>query len=53
MEIVFHPGLSSHEEMEKWTTLAGSKKFFTHINRKMEWEGLKQLQSENVFANKD
>lgn len=52
LEIVFHPGQSNAVEMEKWTSLAGSKKFFTHINRKLEWDTLKLLQTEHVFADK-
>lgn len=52
MEVVFHPGLSRFDEMEKWTSLAGSKKFFTNPNRQKEWEALKQLQAEHVFTNK-
>ena len=53
LEIVFHPGQSKSDEMEKWTSLAGSKKFFTHSNRKQEWDTLSQLQSEHVFTNND
>ncbi len=53
LEIVFHPGRSKAEEMENWTSLEGSKKFFTHENRELEWDALKQLQNDHVFTNKN
>lgn len=53
LEIVFHPGQSKPDEMEKWTSLERSKKFFIHSNRKREWDALSQLQSEHVFTNND
>jgi predicted glycoside hydrolase/deacetylase ChbG (UPF0249 family) len=52
IEIIFHPGQSVPSEMNKWASFKSGKNFFIHPNRKKEMDVLKQLQREQVLANK-
>jgi predicted glycoside hydrolase/deacetylase ChbG (UPF0249 family) len=52
IEIFLHPGQSLPQEMEKWASTTSGKLFFTHPARKKEMDVLKQLRSEQFFANK-
>jgi chitin disaccharide deacetylase len=52
LEIVLHPGQSLPHEMDKWASTASGKLFFIHPSRKKEMDVLKQLQREDIFANK-
>ncbi len=52
IEIFLHPGQSLPQEMDKWASTTSGKLFFTHPARKKERDVLKQLRSEQFFANK-
>jgi len=52
LEIFLHPGQSLPHEMDKWASTASGKLFFMHPARKEEMDVLKQLQREQIFANK-
>lgn len=52
LEIFLHPGQSLPREMDKWASTRSGKIFFIHPARKEEMEVLKQLQREQIIANK-
>ncbi len=52
LEVFLHPGQSLPHEMDKWASTVSGKLFFIHPARKVEMDVLKQLQREQIFANK-
>jgi predicted glycoside hydrolase/deacetylase ChbG (UPF0249 family) len=52
LEIFLHPGQSLPHEMDKWASTRSGRLFFIHPARKEEMDVLKQLQREQIIANK-
>lgn len=52
LEIFMHPGQSLAHEMDEWASTASGKRFFIHQGREKEMNVLKQLQREQIFADK-